>query len=335
MKSTRRPLILFYTSFFQRPVDLDKVVSDGSVDWTNDKRRISEADAVVVHRPNEKEHGDAVKYPGQQWVAWSMESSENYPCMRMPAFMSRFDLRMTYETDADVWTPYLPPRSWWNAVRDRPVRAKTSDVPVVMFQSSNINRSGRDGFAADLESHIGLDSYGRFLNNKTLAGPDRGAETKIETIENYPFCIAFENSVCEDYVTEKLYDPLWAGSVPIYLGAPNAADFAPAGSFIDVSDFRDARELASYLKHLLETPAEYQAYHEWRRRPFDAQFESYLDVLENPAMGRLAELVSRRASERTEALSGLPTLPFGTTRYLRTRLWRLRMKLKSLANFLG
>ncbi|MBX3581390.1 MAG: alpha-1,3-fucosyltransferase [Rhizobiaceae bacterium] len=332
MKPARRPLILFYTRFFQNPVDLGKLGAHSSVDWTNDKRRISEADAVVFHLPNQKEHGDAVKYPGQQWVAWSMESSENYPEMRTPAFMRRFDLRMTYETDADVWAPYLPPRSWWNAVRERPVVTKTSSAPVVMFQSSNINRSGREWFAADLADHIDLDSYGRFLKNKTLRGPDRGTETKIETIGNYPFCIAFENSVCDDYVTEKLYDPLRASSVPIYLGASNAKKFAPAGSFIDASDFRDGRELAGYLKHLLGAPAEYQAYHEWRRRPFDAQFESFLDVLETDAMDRLAELVGRRASERTDALSGLPSLPFGTTRFLRTRLWRLRMRLKSLPN---
>ena len=38
---------------------------------------------------------------------------------------------------------------------------------------------------------------------------------------NTKFVLAFENSVCNDYVTEKIYDVFAAGVVPIYLGAPN------------------------------------------------------------------------------------------------------------------
>lgn len=40
--------------------------------------------------------------------------------------------------------------------------------------------------------------------------------------------MAFENVIAMDYVTEKFYDPLIAGSVLVYLGAPNIADFARA-----------------------------------------------------------------------------------------------------------
>lgn len=40
-------------------------------------------------------------------------------------------------------------------------------------------------------------------------------------IARYKFVIAYENSVCEDYITEKLWRPLILGVVPIYFGAPN------------------------------------------------------------------------------------------------------------------
>lgn len=40
-------------------------------------------------------------------------------------------------------------------------------------------------------------------------------------IARYKFVIAYENSVCEDYITEKLWRPLIVGVVPIYYGAPN------------------------------------------------------------------------------------------------------------------
>lgn len=40
-------------------------------------------------------------------------------------------------------------------------------------------------------------------------------------LARYKFVIAFENSACEDYVTEKLWRPLAVGVLPIYYGAPN------------------------------------------------------------------------------------------------------------------
>eukprot|EP00960_Hanusia_phi_P059267 764116-Hanusia_phi.AAC.5 len=44
-----------------------------------------------------------------------------------------------------------------------------------------------------------------------------------------------ENSFVDDYVTEKFYQALIAGSVPVYLGAPNIHEFAPSpNSFIDM-----------------------------------------------------------------------------------------------------
>lgn len=40
-------------------------------------------------------------------------------------------------------------------------------------------------------------------------------------ITRYKFVIAYENSVCTDYITEKIWRPLALGIVPIYFGAPN------------------------------------------------------------------------------------------------------------------
>lgn len=36
----------------------------------------------------------------------------------------------------------------------------------------------------------------------------------------YKFTLALENAVCNDYITEKLWRPLEAGSVPIVFGSP-------------------------------------------------------------------------------------------------------------------
>lgn len=43
----------------------------------------------------------------------------------------------------------------------------------------------------------------------------------LHFVARYKFTLAFENAVCEDYITEKLWRPLTVGSVPIYWGSPS------------------------------------------------------------------------------------------------------------------
>lgn len=43
----------------------------------------------------------------------------------------------------------------------------------------------------------------------------------LSFVAKYKFTIAFENAICDDYITEKLWRPLIVGSVPIYYGSPS------------------------------------------------------------------------------------------------------------------
>ena len=92
-------------------------------------------------------------------------------------------------------------------------------------------------------------------------------------MRRYKFVLAFENAVQSDYVTEKFYIPLMAGSVPVYLGAPNIQRFAPdPASYIDVAAFPSPHALAQHLLHLHAHPAEYARLHAWRDRPWRPEF---------------------------------------------------------------
>lgn len=323
------PLLLIYTPPFGRPVDTQKFSCNVAGRWTSDRSRLSEAAGVIFHIPDFRLFRDARKYPGQSWVAWSMESDHNYPMMADPRFMRHFDITMTYRSDADVWNAYLPGPAWWQEVRSRPIAAKTAPAPVVLFQSSNFNLSGREQFSAELARLIEIDSYGRFLKNRSIEGPDLGRRTKISIIGKYRFCLALENSICVDYVTEKLFDPLQAGTVPIYLGAPNVREFAPPGSFINAAEFGSASELAAYLRHLVETPDEYAAYFDWRSKPFPPAFEERLRQLDTHAFCRLLALVRQRRLEKGAVAAGKTTLPFGRLAFLETRVRRLRKSWRS------
>ena len=55
-----------------------------------------------------------------------------------------------------------------------------------------------------------------------------------------------------------------AGTVPVYIGAPDIKEFAPPDSYIDASDMMP-EELSERLQHLADNPMEYMNYHAWRR----------------------------------------------------------------------
>jgi alpha-1,3-fucosyltransferase 10 len=262
-----------------------RTLGEGSWDLVRDRRSAALADAIVFHIPTL----DAAslpdgRRPGQRWVAWSMESEANYPALADPGFMAPFDLTMTYRRDADVWVPYLPAADELL----RPPVAKTEAAPAVYIASNPRDRSGRDAYVGELMRHLAVDAYGACRRNRILENDD-GRPAKLRTIARYRFTLAFENSVAPDYVTEKFYDALVAGSVPVVLGAPNTRELAPGDPcFVDTADFDDPAALAARLKALADDEDAYASYLAWKRTGLAGAFAALHDVASVDPWVRLA-----------------------------------------------
>jgi hypothetical protein len=56
---------------------------------------------------------------------------------------------------------------------------------------------------------------------------------KIQVMRDYRYSLCFENFKMPGYVTEKIIDSLVAGTIPIYLGAPDIDDFIGTECFVD------------------------------------------------------------------------------------------------------
>jgi alpha-1,3-fucosyltransferase len=80
----------------------------------------------------------------------------------------------------------------------------------------------------------------------------------------YKFYLSFENSFCDDYVTEKFFKVLNYDMIPIVLGGGNYSKFAPAKSFIDAKDFKSIADLAEHIKYLDKNETAYSEYFEWK-----------------------------------------------------------------------
>ncbi len=289
------PLVLLYNAVFPRMVSPMDADGAGACAFTDDRRRLGEADAVIVHIPTLGAVDLPPKQQGQRWVAWSMESDVNYPALADPVFMRRFDVTMTYRRDSTVWCPYFGPGTD-TALLTAP-RRKTERSPAVYFQSSRFDRCGRIAYAAALMRYVKVDSYGSVLHNRDLPTPDRGRDTMLDITARYKFALVFENSVAVDYVTDKLFDALIAGSVPVYLGAPNVADLLPAERcLIDVRDFSGPNELAAYLNWLDTRDDAYQEYLAWKARGLSARFLSLVDSIRASVFCRLCDHLTALAA---------------------------------------
>lgn len=75
-------------------------------------------------------------------------------------------------------------------------------------------------------------------HRRTLMSIYKGAcASKYEVLSQYKFSLCFENMAIKGYVTEKIFDCLYTGTVPLYLGAPDIEDLIPKDVYIDCRKF--------------------------------------------------------------------------------------------------
>ena len=81
-------------------------------------------------------------------------------------------------------------------------------------------------------------------------------QDKRELLSRYRFALVFENTRFPGYVSEKLFDCLFAGAIPVYDGAPDVSRYVPHHVFIDRQRFGTYTELERFLRELPEREAE-------------------------------------------------------------------------------
>lgn len=110
---------------------------------------------------------------------------------------------------------------------------------------SNPKAKERIEFFHQLSKYKKVDSAGRYLNNI-----GRSVDNKMEFIKDYKFVISFENSLYPGYTTEKLIEPMFANSIPIYWGNPRVGEDFNTKSFVNINDFKSYSEAIEYIIEL-------------------------------------------------------------------------------------
>jgi glycosyltransferase involved in cell wall biosynthesis len=286
--STGKRLMLIYNTHWGEELSLK--ISDIPADWviTTDRRYFQQADAVVFHLPD-LQHMldiDLDKQQGQIWVGWYLDSEKNYPWIRSAEMMKIFDLWMSYRQDADVVYPYYRYEYPKLFMQQIPYIQKQNKA--CMFGPNRLNHA-----FTELMKLTAIDVFGGVYNNQQLH-TFRQTE-KLDIYRKYKFVIAFENAIDVDYITDIFYDPLIAGSVPVYLGVSNITDYAPSDHcFVDVRQFEDPKALANFINACYDDEQLYANFFEWKNQSLKEPFLQKIEKQKDHPFIRLCRQVEEK-----------------------------------------
>eukprot|EP01068_Selenidium_serpulae_P018278 Selendium_serpulae@DN6447_c1_g2_i2.p1 len=211
-------------------------------------------------------------------VGLTMEGVHYYP--NIANMETVIEASATYQTTSTIPITYYSP-GYFN--KSGKIPAATLPIPnrSASFIARNCrSKNGRESLVNSLKRYIPVNSLSSCLHNTDWPNHVPQAD-KNAVMKQYALNFAFENGNEKDYVTEKVFDALAAGIVPVYHGAPNIYDFLPSRDcIINVADFNSIDALGEHLQNVLSNDTLLMSYHEWRNRPlpenWDAKFRPFL-----------------------------------------------------------
>lgn len=283
---------------------------DGTCFTTSDRQWINESDAIIFHardlNPDDLPP-PAWRLPHQLYVFYNYESPvhTDLPGLKM-YFDNFFNVTFTYRRDSDIFSPYgrlkcknsIPSCQDYplplNSKRSIPLRLDTphtkdwkhKNKTIAWFVSNCHTDSRRESIVEQLRRHIRVDIYGKCPGARKCSKCDQMLDGR------YRFYLSFENSLCPDYVTEKLYRALAHNVVPVVFGGADYSSYLPKGSYINAMDFKNQSQLADYLREVMSSDALYSSYFEW---------QEFYEVIEQPLDGwcSLCKMISQEKEKKT------------------------------------
>ncbi|XP_002733111.1 GDP-fucose protein O-fucosyltransferase 4-like [Saccoglossus kowalevskii] len=286
------PIVLWWTEkifpHFQGDTDVINCPKGSCVTTTNKKLLTNPRTRGILFYGTDFRAYEAPlpRMPQHEWALFHEESPMNNYILSHNTMIRMFNHTATFrrESDFPLTSHPIPSLQYLTQRKSVPLQEKNvlrqdgAYAAVLYVQSHCGIASDRDRYITELMKYIPIDSYGKCLNNKDLPADLQDTMTMdhpdfLKLISGYKFHLAFENAICDDYMTEKLFRTLHVGSVPIYRGSAKARDWMPSNkSIIMVDDFKTPEKLANYIKMLDENDELYSEYLQYKDDGINNEF---------------------------------------------------------------
>ena len=277
---TKSKVILFWTKYYGSPSWLVKAGKEKCGRYTcfltYNKSHYDKASALVFHHRTDwllRLPTDRPRIPWQRWVLYNRESSWWGPKgAELSKANDLINWTMGLRGDNDITIPTA--KIWKGQFKEgfdpykNYLEGKTGKVVALMsdcmYHPLPTGYKSRKKYLEFLTKHgLKIDMYGK-------CGKSCGEtfSSCAETLKKFKFVLAFENSICDEYISEKPYrNGLQLGVVPVVMSGANLSDpyVLPPGSFIDAGQFSSVTALVAFLEKVGSDPQLYNKYFEWRR----------------------------------------------------------------------
>jgi len=152
-------------------------------------------------------------------------------------------------------------------------------------------------------NYMKVDSFGTCLHNSEFPPGAISRQNKIKLIGEYKFVLTFENANVTDFVTEKIFEAFVAGTVPVFMGAPNVGDWAPrADAVIKTSDFKRPQDLATHLLDLSSDEKKYRQHFKWKADGLSKQFTQRVKMCATESACRICDHIAKYSGHEQAVL---------------------------------
>jgi hypothetical protein len=232
--SPAKKRILAWNNFFTYadydPFELNDRNCPLECELTSNISLVNQSDAVLVHMKKYPGHDHITIRPlphfrpaNQQWIAIVYESPVHI-ILNYSEFRGVFNRTMGYSSEDDDFPGIYDARSTmeWEA-NDRFIESRDFTANKTKFAFAVIticpSNSRRETFIEGMKRFVSVDVYGG-CGKRCLVEGDKwnGVRCKEEMSKHYLFYLAFENSICRKYITEKFFVILKYDVVPVVFG---------------------------------------------------------------------------------------------------------------------
>lgn len=247
---------------------------------TDDRRRFLESDAVLFHvRTLSMLDLPKNRTQEQKWVFFSLEAP---PYSRFQGFdfmFGMFNWTMTYRKDSDVYIPYgrtVPTNTISFNNSDLYAKWRKKSKMAVWMVSHCSTAGNRERYIKQLKSFLDVDTYGSCGLGTC---PFNKTNLCIKNFsKQYYFFLAFENAICDDYITEKLFRTLKYDMIPVVFGGGDYTAMAPPNSFIDALKFLSPRQLSSHLLRVASNFTLFSSFFKWRETAYPDDVPNHCEL---------------------------------------------------------
>ena len=134
---------------------------------------------------------------------------------------------------------------FFEKIRRKAYKSKKKKFCAAVISNFRSSDGFRINFIKELSKYKEVDMGGKYKNN--IGGR---IKNKIKFLSDYKFSIAMENSEGQGYVSEKILDSFYAGTIPIYYGGYMIDEFINPKSYILIKNENDMLQKIEYIKKI-------------------------------------------------------------------------------------